>query len=363
MTDQEYMRRALQLAMNGSGFVNPNPLVGAVVVKSDRIIGEGWHVAYGMPHAERHALANCTEDPAGATVYVTLEPCCHTGKTPPCTEALIEAGVARVCMGAPDPNPKVAGKGVAALRAAGIEVTEGVLVEECLRINDAFFHYITTGLPLVVLKYAMTLDGKIATKTGASKWITSSVARERVHADRAKYAAIMVGVGTVLKDDPLLTCRIQGREAKNPLRVVCDTHLRTPLDCQIVGTAHEVPTVIATVNANVEDHVPFLEAGCQILVLPVVQGKVSLPALISELGKMGIDSVIVEGGAELIWSVVAAGLVDKVQAYVAPKLFGGSAAPTPVMGEGVSLPSEAFALGTPRVEALGEDLLIECEVK
>lgn len=341
MTDEEYMQRALELAMRGAGWVNPNPLVGAVVVRDGRIIGEGWHPAFGELHAERQALADCRqrgEATEGATIYVTLEPCCHTGKTPPCTEALIEAGIARVVMGAPDPNPKVDGGGVAQLQAAGIEVVQGVLVEECQEINRAFFHYIETGKPYVILKYAMTLDGKIATRSGKSKWITGEEARKRVHADRQRYAAIMVGVNTVIKDDPLLTCRLDSFESSdveelqvvdesdfedlleremaedeaafeadlegcadstlrgfgtfkprcsNPIRIICDTRLRTPLDSQVVRTAAEIPTYIATCERDLEKHLPYRERECDIIVVPEAAGHVDIEILMEKLGELG----------------------------------------------------------------------------
>lgn len=362
---ETYMHRALELALRGSGKVNPNPLVGAVIVHDGRIIGEGWHTAFGEPHAERHALANCTDDPRGATLYVTLEPCCHTGKTPPCTEAIIESGIARVVMGAPDPNPKVAGGGVAQLEAAGIDVIQGVLVDECRAINKPFFHYIQTGRPYVILKYAMTLDGKIATRTGASRWITGEMARKRVHEDRQRYAAIMVGVNTIIKDDPQLTCRLDSLEGScsHPARIVCDTHLRTPIDACIVRTAHEVPTYLATSEKDPDKHQPYLDDGCVVLVLPEVEGHVDLKALMDELGSRGIDSVIVEGGATLNWSMLSAGLVSCAQVYVAPKIFGGGAAPSPVAGMGVEMPNEAIGFSTPAVTILGDDLLLECEVK
>ena len=362
---ETYMHRALELALRGSGKVNPNPLVGAVIVRDGRIIGEGWHTAFGGPHAERHALANCIEDPCGATLCVTLEPCCHTGKTPPCTEAIIESGIARVVMGAPDPNPKVAGGGVAQLEAAGIEVVQGVLVEECLAINKPFFHYIQTGRPYVILKYAMTLDGKIATHTGASRWITGEVARKRVHEDRQRYAAIMVGVNTIVKDDPQLTCRLDLFEGScgHPARIVCDTRLCTPIDACVVRTAHEIPTYLATSEQDPSKHQPYLDNGCVVLVLPEAEGHVDLKALMDELGSRGIDSVIVEGGATLNWSMISAGLVSCAQVYVAPKIFGGGTAPSPVAGAGVKTPDEAMRFSAPTVTALGDDLLLECEVR
>lgn len=369
---ERYMARALELAARGAGWTNPNPQVGAVIVKDGGIIGEGWHAAYGKLHAEREALAHCVEDPRGATIYVTLEPCCHWGKTPPCTEAIIEAGITRVVVGAPDPNPLVAGKGFEVLREAGIEVVEGVLLDECRAINEVFFHYIQNGLPQVIAKYAMTLDGKIATRTGASRWITSEAARKRVHEDRHRYAAIMVGIGTVLADDPELTSRIPDQEAKNPLRVVIDSSARTPLTSKLVQTACEIPTLIAVAAQAPAEHIAALEeAGCEVFVSPAngaVQpaehDRVDLPALLAYLGKeKSIDSVIVEGGATLLWSFFSQGLVDRVQAYIAPKVFGGTGAPSPVQGLGVKTPAGAIHCSTPTVTRLGQDILLECEVQ
>ncbi|MBQ3399893.1 MAG: bifunctional diaminohydroxyphosphoribosylaminopyrimidine deaminase/5-amino-6-(5-phosphoribosylamino)uracil reductase RibD, partial [Lachnospiraceae bacterium] len=267
--DERYMRRAVELAKKGAGRTNPNPMVGAVIVKDGEVIGEGYHERCGELHAERNALKNCRErgnDPAGATIYVTLEPCCHYGKTPPCTEALIEANVARVVIGSFDPNPKVAGKGTQMLRDAGMEIRENVLRDECDAINYVFLHYITTGTPYVIMKYAMTADGKICTATGKSRWVTGEEARARTHRDRDRYAAIMVGIGTVLADDPLLTCRVEG--GRNPVRVICDTNLRMPLNAQIVRTAKDVPTIIATAVGDESRLAPFREAGCEIVTVP-----------------------------------------------------------------------------------------------
>lgn len=357
------MGRAIDLAKRGCGWVNPNPMVGAVMVKDGKIISEGWHKTYGGLHAEREALAHCSTDPAGATMYVTLEPCCHWGKTPPCTEALIEAGIARVVVGASDPNPLVAGKGLEQLRAAGIEVVENVLADECQKINEVFFHYIRTGIPFVVAKYAMTLDGKIATKSGASRWITSDLARAKVHEDRHRFAAIMVGIGTVLADDPELTSRIPGQRSKNPLRVIIDSTARIPLASKIVTSARSVPTVIVVTENAPHERIGALEqAGCAVL---VTQGdEVDLAGVLSYLGKERfIDSVLVEGGATLLWSLFSEGLVHRVQAYIAPKIFGGTDAPTPVQGLGVSLPDQAVLCCEPVITQFGQDILVECGVK
>ena len=361
--DETYMRRALELAERGLGFVNPNPLVGCVLVRDDRVIGEGWHERYGELHAERNALADCRrrgEDPAGATAYVTLEPCCHHGKTPPCTEALIEAQVARVVIASSDPNPLVAGKGLELLREHGIEVDGPILEAEALELNAPFFHFITTGMPFVVLKYAMTMDGKVATHTGASRWITGAEARQRVHRDRSRYAAIMVGSGTVRTDDPLLTSRIEG--GHNPIRIICDSRLTTGLDRQVVTTAREVPTIIATCNDDPAAARPYEEAGCEVLVVPGVAGRIDIRALMEMLGERKVDSVYIEGGPTLAWSALEAGVVNRVHSYLAPKLFGGSAAPGPLGGTGVDEPAQCVKLVNTRMHRLGDDILFESEV-
>ena len=246
MTDQEYMLRAIQLAKKGEGWTNPNPMVGAVIVKDGKIIGEGYHKKYGELHAERNAIASLTESAEGAVIYVTLEPCCHHGKTPPCTEAIIEQKIRKVVIGSRDPNPKVAGKGVQMLREAGVTVVEDFMREECDQLNPVFFHYITTKTPYVVMKYAMTLDGKIATKTGASKWITGESARKEVQHMRHQYMGIMAGIGTVLADDPMLNVRVEGW--KSPVRIVCDSKLRIPPGSQIVKSAEKYRTIVAMQN-------------------------------------------------------------------------------------------------------------------
>lgn len=376
MKDREYMELALDLALKGCGKVDPNPLVGAVIVKDGEIIGRGYHTEYGKLHAEREALASCSSSPEGAVMYVTLEPCCHHGKQPPCTDAVIDAGISRVVIGSADPNPLVAGKGVERLKAHGIEVVEGFMREECDAINSAFFRFIKTGMPYVVMKYAITMDGKIATRTGASKWITSEAARKRVHEDRNRYMAIMAGIGTVLKDDPLLTCRIPG--GRDPVRVICDTHLRIPVDSQIVQTAKKYRTLIATAQTGggessadrcgeckyIEDKCSALTAkGCEILYIPVKNGHIDLEQLMKKLGEQKISSVLLEGGGTLNWSALGAGIVDRLQVYIAPKIFGGKDAPSPVGGAGVGMPAEAFLTEKPKVTFIGEDILIESEVK
>ncbi|WOC31617.1 MULTISPECIES: bifunctional diaminohydroxyphosphoribosylaminopyrimidine deaminase/5-amino-6-(5-phosphoribosylamino)uracil reductase RibD [Caproicibacterium] len=360
MTDETYMRLALELAQKGCGRVSPNPMVGAVVVKDDRVIGSGYHRQFGGPHAERQALADCRESPRGATLYVTLEPCCHWGKTPPCTDAILESGIARVVVGSGDPNPLVAGRGIRILREHSVAVTEHVLQAACDRLNEVFLHYIQSRTPFVVMKYAMTLDGKIATAAGFSKWITGREARLRVQQDRSRYTAVLAGVGTVLADDPLLTCRLPG--GRSPIRVICDTHLRTPLTAQVVRTAKEVRTLLVCGSTAEAHRQPYLEAGCEVLPLPEQAGHVNLCALMQELGRRQIDSVLLEGGAALNWSALQSGIVQKVQAYLAPKLFGGAAAKGPVGGSGVSTVQDAYRLTVSEVTPLGDDLLLESRV-
>lgn len=354
------MRLALQLAEKGSGWVSPNPLVGAIIVKAGRIIGQGYHERYGKLHAEQNALASCTESTQGATIYVTLEPCCHQGKQPPCVDAILAAGICRVVVGSADPNPLVAGKGIRILREHNIDVTEHVLQEECDRLNQVFLHYIQTNQPFVIMKYAMTLDGKIAAYTGASKWITGAAARNHVQQQRHRYSAIMVGVGTVLADDPLLTCRMG--DGKTPLRIICDSQLRLPLSTQIVATAEQVPTVIATCCIDPQRHRAYEDAGCRIMAIEQKDGHVNLRTLMQRLGEENVDSILLEGGGTLNWSALASGIVQKVQAYLAPQLLGGQTAPTPVAGAGFATPSAAVALKNTTITRLGEDYLLEGEV-
>ena len=358
--DRKFMRRAIELAKKGEGFTSPNPMVGAVIVKDGCIIGEGYHERYGGLHAERNALASVTESPKGAVIYVTLEPCCHYGKQPPCVDAILEAGIARVVTGSDDPNPLVAGKGFKRLIEHGVEVTTHVEKEACDALNPVFFHYIQTGIPYVAMKYAMTMDGKIAAYTGQSKWITGEEARAFVQKLRHRYTGIMAGAGTVLADDPRLTCRIPG--ARQPVRIICDTRLRIPSDANVVETAKEIPTILATCQADPDRIRPFEEKGCQVLTLPEEDGHVDLRKLMRELGKRQIDSILLEGGGTLNWSALKSGIVQKVYCFTAPKLFGGIDARTPVEGRGVASPGEAFSLTHLKVTQVGEDLLIEGEV-
>lgn len=359
--DRQYMKMALELAQKGMGFTAPNPMVGAVIVKNGRIIGQGYHRKYGELHAEREALAVCTEEPKGASIYVTLEPCCHYGKQPPCVNAILEAGIRRVIIGSSDPNPLVAGKGIRILKDHGIEVTENILKEECDKLNEAFFYYIQNKKPYVVMKYAMTMDGKIAAYTGESKWVTGEAARIHVQEQRLKYTGIMVGVGTVLADDPMLTCRLEN--SRNPVRIICDSHLRTPLTSKIVRTAKTIPTILASSSKDQQKIKNYEELGCQVLYVPEKNGHIDLNRLMELLGAAKIDSILLEGGGSLNWSALESGIVQKVQTYIAPKLFGGEEAKTPVEGKGFPDPARAVLLKNSEIIRLGDDFLIESEVK
>ncbi|MGN0261893.1 MAG: bifunctional diaminohydroxyphosphoribosylaminopyrimidine deaminase/5-amino-6-(5-phosphoribosylamino)uracil reductase RibD [Eggerthellaceae bacterium] len=358
---QVYMRRAIELARTAHGWVNPNPMVGAVVVKDGCVIGEGCHERYGDLHAERNALAACSESPEGATIFVTLEPCSHFGSQPPCADALIEAGIARVVVGSRDPNPLVSGKGNARLREAGIEVIEDFLRDECDRLNAVFFHFITTNTPYVIAKWAMTADGRIAAHTGDSRWVSNELSRTQVHEMRHDCMAIMVGIGTVLADDPLLTAR-RDEPSRQPLRVVCDSMLSIPLHSQLVQSAAECGLLVATA-ADLEGEAAskveaLFEAGAEVVSLPDGKGRVDLPALMRELGARKIDSVLLEGGSTLNWAAFSQGLVSEAVVYLAPKVVGGSSSPAPVGGAGFDLMSQAAVLGSPAVELVGDDVKI-----
>ena len=330
--------------------------------KNGRIIGKGYHKKCGELHAERNAIASLTESAEGATIYVTLEPCCHYGKTPPCTEAIIEQKIKRVVIGSRDPNPKVSGKGIKMLQEAGIEVIEDFMREECDRLNPVFFHYITTKTPYVVMKYAMTLDGKIATKTGASKWITGEAARAEVQHMRHRYMGIMAGIGTVIADDPMLNVRVEGW--KSPIRILCDSGLRIPLDGQIVKSAGKYRTIVAYADSeNTEAKRKRLhEMGVETICCPDENNQVDLKKLMKYLGEEGIDSILLEGGGTLNDSALRAGIVQEVQAFIAPKLFGGMNSKTPVEGIGVRFPSEAVKLKCTDICQIGEDIRITCQV-
>lgn len=357
---EKYMRRALELARLGEGYVSPNPMVGCVIVKDGQIISEGYHERYGGNHAERNALLSCTDDAEGADLYVTLEPCCHHGKTPPCTDIILEKKIGRVFVGCTDPNPKVAGKGIQILKDHGLVVETGLLEEECLKLNEVFFHYISSGRPFVVMKYAMSLDGKIACSTGDSKWITGKDAREHVHALRKRYSSILVGINTVINDNPMLDCRIES--GVNPVRIICDSSLRIPLDSRIMKTANDISTIIACSESALEQ--PDLIEKADSLralgaeVLPCGKHSVDLPLLFDLLGEKKIDSVLVEGGGTIHGSLRDQHLIDKVYAYIGGTLIGGKTAPGPVKGIGASYMDESISLENMTITEFKNDFLI-----
>lgn len=372
MPEEKYMRRAIELAKKGSGHVNPNPLVGAVIVRDGEIIGEGYHECYGQLHAERNAIANAKKrgnSLEGSTIYVTLEPCCHYGKTPPCTEAIIEEKIARVVVGSDDPNPLVSGKGFQMLREKGIEVISHFLKEECDAMNHVFFHYIRTGTPYVAMKYAMTMDGKIACYTGDSKWVTGEESRAHVQTLRNHYKGIMAGIGTVLADDPMLNCRIEG--GRDPIRIIADSHLRIPMDSQLVRTAGQQPLIVACLpDADEEKAAQLQEKGVEVLRIPGVttaditeeqKEVISLPVLMKELGARKIDGILLEGGGQLNESALQAGIVDRIYCYIAPKIFGGAQAKTPVEGQGLTRAADAWQFNRIGMQEFGQDILLEYE--
>ncbi len=405
-TPEDYMQMVLELARRGEGKVSPNPMVGCVVVKEGRVIATGYHEAYGGYHAERNALLHCTEDPTGAELYVNLEPCCHYGKTPPCTEIILEKKIKKVYVGCLDSNPKVAGKGIEILREHGVSVETGILEQECRALNEVFFHYMEQKMPFVAMKYAMTLDGKIACETGDSKWVTEAETRGYVQRLRNRYRGIMAGIGTVLADDPMLNCRLKG--GRNPVRIICDARLRIPWDSQIVATAKEIETIIVwnyraaeqfysmdkdaehpkdekqrqehTKETQRRDHkayqrIPdrltetmvYLEnKGITLLENPLKSGttvpQLDLKVLFGQLAARGIDSILLEGGGTLNASALRQNLVQRVYAFIAPKLVAGANAKTPVEGEGISYMKDAVKLEHIQVSLFGVDICVSGRV-
>lgn len=446
MTKEEmYMKMAIDLAWGGLGTVDPNPLVGAIAIKNDEIVAEGFHQEIGHFHAERNALTDCpVENTESADLYVTLEPCCHTGKTPPCTDIIIDKKIKRVFVGAMDVNPLVAGKGVSILRDHGIEVYTGILEKECLRQNEVFFHHMSTKTPFVVSKFAETLDGKIATVTGDSKWISGEESRAFTHFERMHYVGIMAGIGTVLKDNPMLNCRLadfigefedvrvprkgyvhevykmdaskyaelladnaqftaltwkeilssQGFRKnhlksfseykdknllyvtqnmpvtsdaysfRNPVRIICDSHLRIPFDSNLVKTAKDITTIVACLDTAEKERMnALIAAGVEIILVPQDEdGHIDLTILMKELYKRNITSILLEGGGELHFSALKAGIVNKIEAFIAPKIVGGANAKSPVEGEGISALRDAFELSNMSVQRMGENVLIQADI-
>jgi len=360
---ETFMLHALDLARSALGRTSPNPAVGAVIVREGKIVGEGFHPKAGEPHAEVFALQQAADLAAGADIYVTLEPCSHRGRTGPCTRALVVAGIKRVFVGTIDPNPLVAGRGIKHLQKAGIEVQVGLCGADCKKLIAPFAWHIVKGTPYTLYKAAMTLDGQLATHTGDSRWVSGETSRQRVHLLRDQVDAIMVGVETIIADDPQLTTRLpQG--GHDPLRVVVDSRLRIPLKSQIVQHQSLASTLIATTSQALPDSISRLQnAGCEVLVLPEADGRVSLPDLWRELGCRNIQHLLLEGGRTLATAALNAGLINRLQVYIAPKLLGGVGLSGLFAGEGRSLMKDALPLEDMIIEKVGEDLLLTAEVK
>ncbi len=350
------MKRALQLASKGRRFVSPNPMVGAVIVRDGRIVGEGYHERYGQAHAEVNALQAAGDASHGATIYVTLEPCCHQGKTPPCAQALLDSGVARVVIGSKDPNPLVNGKGIHFLQAKGLQVKVGVLESYCRQLNEAYFHYITTGKPLITLKMAQTLDGRIATSTGHSKWITSEDARVMAHRLRSRHDAVLVGIGTVLADDPQLSVRhVRG---PSPRRIILDSRLRVPLDATMLSDKNPHLTILVTTSAASKEKINRItERGVQVLVLPENElGWVNPDALWKKMAEMGITSVLVEGGSTVHTECLKRKNADRMVLFIAPKILGSG---IDAIGDlGIRNINSALTLSEVRMRNFGKDVMI-----
>lgn len=362
--DKIYMQKACSLALKGVGGVNPNPLVGAVIVKDGQIIGEGYHALYGGPHAEINAFADASHSVKGGTMYVTLEPCSHYGKTPPCAYEIVKKGIKKVVIGMLDPNPLVSGQGVRILEDAGLEVVHGVLEQELSQMNRVFLKYIKTRLPYVVMKTAMTLDGKIATSSGDSRWVSNSSSRYHVHKLRNELAGIMVGVDTVIADDPMLTTRLDGVTGRNPLRIVVDSKARIPLDARVLNTANEASTLLAvTREAPVSKLEQIRSMGNEVVVVSSRNGRVDLQELMRFVGEKEIDGVLLEGGGTLNFSALMEGVVDEVVSFISPKIVGGADAKTPVGGHGIDRMNSAIELEDIAISNLDEDIMMVGKVK
>ena len=355
-----YMKRALELAKGGWGRTNPNPLVGAVIVKGGEIIGEGFHEMLGCAHAEVAAFRNAKQDVRGATLYVNLEPCSHFGRTPPCAEAIIRSGIKKVVVAMVDPNPKVAGRGIQMLEDSGIDVTVGVLEDEARKLNEIFIKYISCRRPFVIMKSAMTLDGKTASASGDSKWISGEASRRYVHIIRDRVSAIMVGINTVLKDNPSLTTRLDLKDGKDAVRVIIDSKGMIPLDSNVINVASTAGVILATTSKiDSEKEKQLKDKGVRVIKADGNDGRVDLGMLMDELYRLEIDSILLEGGGTLNSAAMEAGIVDKVMIFIAPKIIGGENALTPVEGAGRLLMKDAVKLRDINVSRFDEDVLIE----
>jgi len=361
-SDQRYMRQALQLAQRGLGHVEPNPLVGCVVVRAEQVVGEGWHERFGESHAEVNALRAAGDAAAGATLYVTLEPCCHQGKTPPCTAAILAAKVARVVVAATDCFPKVAGRGIQELRAAGVQVDVGLLADEAQRLTAPFAKLVLHQRPWIIAKWAMTLDGKLATVTGDSQWISAPESRQIVHELRGRMDAVLVGSETALRDDPLLTARPPG--VRRAVRIVVDSRARLPVTSQLAQTAREVPVLVAVGAAADPLQCDALRAqGCELFVTAGSDAITRLAALLDELGRRRLTNVFVEGGAGQKGNLFDLGEIDEVHAFIAAKLIGGRDAITPIGGHGLPTLTDAVRLDQPQIRPVGGDVYVSGRVQ
>jgi diaminohydroxyphosphoribosylaminopyrimidine deaminase/5-amino-6-(5-phosphoribosylamino)uracil reductase len=360
MDDQHFMQMALELAVKGEGFTTPNPMVGAVLVKDGRVVGGGYHQKVGGPHAEVNAIDAAGSQAKGATLYVTLEPCNHTGRTPPCTRKIIEAGIKRVVFAMNDPNPAVAGGGAEFLKQQGVRVTTGVCREQAQKLNEAFVKYVSSGRPFVIAKCAATLDGRIATRTGDSKWVTGEEARRFVHRLRHAVDAIMVGVNTVRTDNPSLTTRLPGGRGKDPIRIILDTHLSIPSDASLLKQASDSDTILVAGKAvGADKKAAFENQGIRVLESALKNGLIDMHALMQQLGAIEITSVLIEGGSRVLASAFAAGIVDKIFFFYAPKILGGDDGVPICSGRGAELMRESIAVGNIEVHRFGDDVMIE----
>jgi len=361
--EEKYLKLVLKLAKKGSGYTNPNPLVGAVIVKDEKVIGKGYHQGYGLPHAEINALREAGKKANGATLHVNLEPCCFFGKTPPCTDAIIKAGIKKVVISMKDPNPKVSGRGINQLKRAGIKIKTGILEEEAKKLNESYVKYITQKIPFVTLKAAMSLDGKIATRNGKSKWITSKTARDFSHRSRFQYDGILAGIGTVLKDNPSLDYFPPGnfkKGIKKFTKIIVDGSAKIPLSANLFRKSKVI--LATTKMAPINKLEKLKKKGAEILVLGK-DGKVNLLWLMKELGKRGISNLLIEGGGQVNESALRCKIVDKICFFIAPKIIGGESAKTPVEGEGIKNLKEAILIKGLEYQRIGEDILVEGYIK
>ncbi len=363
MRDEYFMKTALGIAEKGIGFTNPNPLVGAIVVKHGKIIAKGYHEKYGENHAEINALNTAIESVSGATMYVTLEPCSHFGKTPPCVNKIIESGIKKVVIAMEDPNPRISGNGVKILKENGIEVKVGILRKKAEKLNEIFIKYISMGRPFTIMKVGMSLDGKIATYTGESKWITGEKSREYGHLLRQKVSAILVGVNTIIMDNPLLNIRLDKIQCNDPIRIVLDSYGRTPLTSKVLNINPFNTIIVVTNVAPIKNIKAFKKKGAKVIVTPTKNGMVDLQFLMDELGKKEIDSLLIEGGGRVNFSFLKENLVDKVVFFIAPKIIGGRNAKTPVEGEGIAYLEKVINLKNLEVHNLAEDIRVEGYIK